>query len=177
MVNARYDERKATQVACFFINKNNNKPINYLKLLKLMYLADREAFRQAGEPITYDSYCSMKNGLLLSKTYNVIKGESIFGDFWNNFIIKSSIHFVKMIADPGIGALCAEELDILEEIYQKFGSWNQWRLVDFTHRLPEYHKTEKRSIPVQYEEIMTAVGIPPEEQKEILLTMNEWAGV
>ena len=71
---SQYDEIKATQVAAYFLSKFNNR-ISKLKLMKLMYIADRESFRICGEPITYDAYCSMPHGPVLSKTYDIMKGD------------------------------------------------------------------------------------------------------
>jgi uncharacterized phage-associated protein len=44
-----------------------------LKLLKLMYLADRKSLLETGVPITGDSISALDKGPVLSQTYNRLK--------------------------------------------------------------------------------------------------------
>src|SRR4051812_9596906 len=50
-----FNEQKATQAAARLLELRGGR-ISYLKLIKLLYLADREALLQWGRPITTDSY-------------------------------------------------------------------------------------------------------------------------
>jgi hypothetical protein len=54
-------EVKATQAAARLL-QNRGGRMKFLKLIKLLYLADREALSRSGRPITTDSYVSMDNG-------------------------------------------------------------------------------------------------------------------
>src|SRR6266478_6252954 len=67
-----FSHKKSAQVAAILVSKEGGS-INYMKLLKLMYLADRQALLEAGKPITGDQPVCMKDGLLLSEIYNLIK--------------------------------------------------------------------------------------------------------
>jgi uncharacterized phage-associated protein len=49
--------------------------MSFLKLIKLMYLADRRALLEQGRSITFDRYVSMDHGAVLSQTYNLIVSE------------------------------------------------------------------------------------------------------
>ncbi len=46
--------------------------MSYMKLIKLLYLADREALARWGRPITTDTYVAMKHGPVLSYILNLI---------------------------------------------------------------------------------------------------------
>ena len=46
-----FNERKAAQVAAWFLRRSGRR-MAHLKLMKLMYLADREALNEFGFPIT-----------------------------------------------------------------------------------------------------------------------------
>jgi len=59
-----FSEKKIAQVAAFFVSKAGGR-LNHMKLLKLIYLSDRESLDQWGEPISYDS---MERGSVLSST-------------------------------------------------------------------------------------------------------------
>lgn len=45
IMNFNFNERSSTQAAAFLIRRNGDK-LNYMKLIKLLYLADRAALVQ-----------------------------------------------------------------------------------------------------------------------------------
>ena len=49
-------KRQAAQLATAFILKAG-KPVGVVRLMKLMYLAEREAIRRAGLPMVFDEVC------------------------------------------------------------------------------------------------------------------------
>ena len=69
-----FNERKAAQVAAFFLLKASQRDSNItiLKLMKLMYLAERKSYQVYGEPIIGDALVSMPNGPVLSSTLDLI---------------------------------------------------------------------------------------------------------
>ncbi len=68
-----YNARKAAQVAAFFALSEGGK-INVLKLVKLIYLADRSAMEAFEAPILNDKFVSMDHGPVNSITLNLING-------------------------------------------------------------------------------------------------------
>src|SRR5260221_5786815 len=56
-----FNERKAVQAAGRLV-ANAGGEINYLALMKLLYLIDREALIRFGKPITGDKVVAMKHG-------------------------------------------------------------------------------------------------------------------
>ena len=56
-----FDERKAAQAASILLERSGGS-MDYLKLVKLLYLADRAALIETEAPITDDHYASMKHG-------------------------------------------------------------------------------------------------------------------
>jgi uncharacterized phage-associated protein len=65
-----YNARKAAQVAAFFAKAQGGK-INVLKLVKLIYLADRLALETFEHPILEDKFVSMDHGPVNSITFSV----------------------------------------------------------------------------------------------------------
>jgi uncharacterized phage-associated protein len=61
----RFNEAKATQAAARLL-RNRGGTMSYMKLIKLLYLADREALASWGRPITTGNYVSMDKGPVLS---------------------------------------------------------------------------------------------------------------
>ena len=56
-----FREDKATQMAARFLHHSNGR-MEYLKLIKLLYLADKKMLQRCGEPIVYDTWYSMAKG-------------------------------------------------------------------------------------------------------------------
>lgn len=54
-----FQEPKAAQAAAFMLYKANGR-LEVLKLMKLMYLAERESFLRFGEGLTGDALVSMR---------------------------------------------------------------------------------------------------------------------
>jgi uncharacterized phage-associated protein len=76
MLNLSFDESKATEAAAFLLSRSD-QTMNYMKLIKLLYLADREALIRWGRPISTDRYVSMKHGPVLSNVLNLISFGSL----------------------------------------------------------------------------------------------------
>lgn len=70
----RFNERRATEAAARFRKLRGNR-MSYLKLIKLLYLLDREALLRWGRPVTTDRYVSMDNGPVVSRVYDLIREE------------------------------------------------------------------------------------------------------
>jgi Protein of unknown function (DUF4065) len=78
---------KAVEAAAMFL-KLHGRPMRYLGLLKLLYMADRIALERMEQPITGDCYVSMQFGPVLSGVYDLIKGNNVGQALpvWSQFI-------------------------------------------------------------------------------------------
>ena len=95
-----FNEVKATQAAARLLKKRGAR-MKYLKLIKLLYLADREALSRWGRPITTDHYVSTDNGPVLSEILKRIDDGSAPGEptFWTSHIVPCGDWDVQLIAD------------------------------------------------------------------------------
>jgi uncharacterized phage-associated protein len=66
-----FNERKAIQAAGRLIQLAGGE-MNYLALMKLLYLVDREALFHLGRPITGDKVVAMKHGPVLSRIFDLV---------------------------------------------------------------------------------------------------------
>ena len=83
--------------ACNYLVKKNNNSLNYTKLIKLLYIADKESLKRSLQTITGDTYVSMDNGPVLSKLYDLIKGQyhkELYQNLWNSRFIKDGYNLV-----------------------------------------------------------------------------------
>src|SRR5688572_27768282 len=101
-----FNEKKATQAAAYLLRLRGGR-MSYMKLIKLLYLADRLSLTRRGRPITTDRYVSMDRGPVLSRTLNLITEdrEPAAPSFWAEFIAEPSNFEVELKSDPGADEL------------------------------------------------------------------------
>ena len=154
-----FNERKTTQIASLLLSMNGGK-MNYMKLIKLLYIIDRKALLEWGFPLTFDKYVSMPKGPVLSNTYNLImegvqnKEES----YWYSFISEPSYYSVELIAEPNDVELSIAEIELITKIDSEYKDKDQWEMVDIVHELPEWIDPEGSSIPINYKDILREAG-------------------
>ncbi len=129
-----FDAGKAAQIEAWFAHKESGK-INILKLMKLMYLAERKYIECYKMPMLMDKYVSMKHGPVLSETYDLAKGEveSTEWDEWIEDIANYSCRAKKGSDSEDYDALSRADLDVLQAVWDEFGRFNRWELRDKTH--------------------------------------------
>ena len=148
--------------------------MSYLKLVKLLYLADREALNRWGFSITTDRYVAMEHGPVVSNTYSLMTSEEGEHAFWSQYITPPLGNYEIALKSEAVpdGQLSRAEQKLLTEIYGTFGTWNRWRVRDYTHSLAEWRDPGKTSIPISIREILEAQGASEEESSEIVAELN-----
>lgn len=168
----RYSEKKAAQVAAYFIFREGGR-IEILKLMKLMYLAERESLHRYGEPITGDNFYSMNHGPVLSITLdhmnNFIESEE---DGWESWISDREDHMLALRVSedptPKLLQLCDADLEVLESVYKEFGQYTGVELRHLTHKIcTEWEDPNYSSIPIPYSRVLKCVGHDPDVAMEI----------
>lgn len=148
----RFDELKAAQVAAHLIERHGGT-LNYMKLVKLMYLADRAALLSLGAPITGDRTFSLKHGTILSEVLNLVRGVST-AQIWSRYVGHHVGYDVSALESPDMRALSEEELVILEQTDKEYGGMTPWELRQFTHGLPEWEDPDDSCIEIPIEKIL-----------------------
>ncbi|HZL52374.1 MAG TPA: Panacea domain-containing protein [Terracidiphilus sp.] len=171
----QFDETKATQVAAYFLKLRGGQ-MHYIKLIKLMYLADREALLRWGVPISMDKYVSMDNGPVLSKVLNLIT-EDRPKPVWSQFISAPLDEYeVRLLRPAPTDTLSRAEENLMCEIFEKYGYLNRWDLINnVMHKLPEWQNPNKSSIPIHLREILKAGGETEDEIRENLRELHSFA--
>ena len=156
-----FNERKALAAATWLLARNG-RPMNYMRLIKLLYFADRMSFQEYGRPITGDRYVAMKLGPVLSTVFDRVReGE------WGGRIRKSG-YYVELIGPEFTGPLSEAEIGILDEVTQTFRTLDHWKLSDLSHDLPEWKETpNKTSGDISVESLLRTLGKKSSEIREI----------
>jgi uncharacterized phage-associated protein len=171
----RFNEQKATQAAGYLLQLRGGK-MSYMKLIKLLYLADREALLRWGRPITTDRYFSMNRGPVLSRVLDLATdGEDPDSpSIWASHISEPSGYEVHLESNAGQDELSQAEVELLEKVFQEHGNKSRWELVELTHKLPEWKNPQGGAIPITYRDILKAGG---KTELEIAAIEDELEGV
>lgn len=84
-----FSEERVTQMAAYLLLKGGGR-MPYIKLLKLLYIAERNAMAKWGESISGDRFVSMPHGPVLSQTYDLIQGHCGHESIWQRWICDES---------------------------------------------------------------------------------------
>lgn len=176
-----FNEQKTAQMAAFFLDKRGGQ-MSILKLTKLLYLADRAALDRYGVPMTGDKYVSMPHGPVLSTTYDLLTGTiESHSKGWEYWVSDREDHEVLLNhpIEPGaLDELSPADIEVLTQVWDKFGGMKRWALRDYTHaHCPEWRDPQGSSIPIHVSDILRALGKSEEEAHalEEELSENEYA--
>lgn len=166
----RFNLEKAIQAAGVILRQEPGGRINYMKLLKLLEIAERESLRHSGTTITGDRLVAMERGPLPSNIYDLIKGEHISLQRWETFICREGYH-VALRENPGVSRLSRFEIETLQEVATRHANHDEWEMVKITHEFEEWTKNKpdsgsSRDIPIR--DVLLAVGKSEEEADAIL---------
>ena len=172
-----FRERKAAQAAARLLDSHGGS-MPYVKLIKLLYLADRESLIDSGYPITGARLVSMDKGPVLSEVLDLITWEQDGDSPWRRYVSPPERYEVSLAAAPDADELSEYELAILDGVFERFGRMDRWALVRYTHTLPEWVHPDGSSSDIDVRAILEDAGRSGEEiravfeQAEAMLTFR-----
>ena len=171
------------QMAAYFMDKEEERQMEVLKLIKLLYLADRESVDRYGEPISFDKMVSMDHGPVLSRTLNLINGfvrgtDAAQWDAWISDRDSHRVSLKKNASRDRLDHLSDADIEVLEAVWDEFGHMNKWQIRDYTHEhLDEWRDPDGSSVPISEVQLLRALGRSKEESKEIAQAICEQRGI
>ncbi len=157
----QFDPLKAIQASAVLL-KHHADRMSRLRLLKLLYIADREAIAETLNPIIADRVTAMDNGPVLSRTYDMLKGQDFESPRWDEFITKEGPRDLLLSADPGVGRLSKYEIQKLTEVSERYWFQDDYEVVEVTHRFDEWikNKPPARGIgTIPFDDILAALNL------------------
>ena len=95
---------KTIQAIGVLLRFDGVKRMNYMRLLKLLYIADRESLRETGRPITGGPVIAMERGPVLKEVYDLILGQHREMSLWSQFYRKERYDLLEL-AEPDVPQL------------------------------------------------------------------------
>jgi hypothetical protein len=180
----RFNAQKATQAVGVLLRAidPSEKRDNYTRILKLLYLAERQCLTERGRSIVGDRFCALPKGPILSAVYDLIQNRGFGAQHWNSHIEKHGQLDIRLVSDPGNDLLSPYEISLLEAVAEEHAKDDVGDLIEHCHTLPEYLKNDPRkdpngpqSIEISLADILEAVGASDREA-EIRSHEKEQAG-
>jgi uncharacterized phage-associated protein len=158
MIRFRTSTEKKIQAVAVLLRAEGNRT-DRLRLLKLLYIADRESLKERGSPIVGGKVVAMKHGPLHSEVYNLVKGEHDSEQLWSEYF-SSEGNTVTLLKDPGRLELSPYEIEKLIEVSNRHRLDDTWDVAEATHEFGEYlacyQEGTSRTIPL--EKILAELG-------------------
>lgn len=177
MASAMSRREKAAQVAVFFASRGI-RDLTTLKLVKLIYFADKRHLHLYGRTITGDRYFGMENGPVPSDTYDALK-TGAFATVLMSERAECGEHPVwRAIASLDRDLLSESDEEVMEDVAQRYGAFTASALRNLAHREPDYKRAEARlvesgrgSVPIPTEDMV--IGVPPAEAEALAAILAE----
>jgi uncharacterized phage-associated protein len=152
---------KAIQASAVLLKTERSHRMSRLRLLKLLYIADRESLQERARDITGDRPVAMDHGPVLTATYDLIKGRDFLSPEWNKYFDNDG-RDILLSADPGVDELSRAEIDKLQEVAQRFAERNDWDVAEYTHEFEEWKRNKpargsQKTIPL--DDVFAATGL------------------
>jgi uncharacterized phage-associated protein len=135
----RFDFDRSLQAAAYLLHLEEGR-MPYLRLIRLMYIAERELLAQTATPLTGDIYKAKSEGPVLGHILDLIQGKGSKSGEWENFIQRSG-YAVKLVEEPGRGRLSGDVIDKLTEVSERYRDKDHWELEELRREFPEWEKS------------------------------------
>jgi uncharacterized phage-associated protein len=165
----KYDIEKTIAAVAYLMQQEHGK-LDMFVSIKMLYLADKNAFVSWGKSITGDTFVSMPRGPVLSKTYNLFKGTGTAKDRreWNSYFSETVNNSIRLLKPANIDKLSEEEMEVLEKARLEVNSCAPWDVAKWLHEsCPEWTDPNGSSRPIDPAVILRNAGRTEDEIKMI----------
>ncbi len=144
----KFNIYKIAQASAYLQNKAD--AAHYMKLIKLVFFADRYHLRHWGSLFTFDKYIAIKLGPSGSSTKDIY---TFYDFFYNNEISNEQAEYLKKIIKPisdfeieiqetNKDHLSISTIKSLDFSAKHFGKFDEFELSNITHDYPEWKRYE-----------------------------------
>lgn len=141
---------KVSQALGFLLSLDDNHKMDRVKLIKLLWAADRLHLRRYGRTISESDYYAMAHGPVCSLALDIAQMDKdgiVLSDADKEYLeeyFTSDDRSTSMQKDVGDGYLSESDKAMLKEAWEKFKDIETFELSDdISHRYPEWSKFRK----------------------------------
>jgi uncharacterized phage-associated protein len=140
-----FSYKKATQALNYFARQNGGH-INKMKVLKLLFFADRYHLRKYGRPVTNDEYFAMNYGPVPSGCKDLVEGSDFRPDveksYAGQFLDPVNRYEFSSINEVEPLVFSQTDQEALAFAWDHFGPFDEFKLAELTHQYPEWKRHE-----------------------------------
>lgn len=169
------DPMKIVQAAAIVIKAHGGR-VGRKRLLKILYIADRERLGEVRRTITRDSALAMEIGPVLSKTYDLINDCDTDTPLWSKHIKRIGPRDIEILNEPGNGKLSKSEIEKLNEVCERCSPLEDDEVAAITHTFQEWKDNEPppgKSNPISIDQRLKAVGLTAKDKAAIMSDHEE----
>jgi uncharacterized phage-associated protein len=165
------NHRKATDAIARLIEKSG-ADVDYLRIAKLIYLADRRSILERGVPIFGGKYYSMRRGPTISEFMDFANQRNAPG--WSKVISPRKGNALNLISKPHYQTLSDYEKTLLDAVVAEHFNRSTIDLVEWCHQnCPEYEEVESGRRPIEVETILKSGGKKKAQVEKVLAMARE----
>lgn len=150
---------KAAQLCAWFAVRAGGY-IEKLKLIKLIYLSEREHLVAFEDSMLLDELYSLPHGPICSGALNGIDGV-IHKEIWDNYIARNGniVVALRNFSRQDLDDLSEVDVDMVEAVWKRFGHMTASQVRNWTHQnCPEYTELNTGRLPISYKDVLDAAG-------------------
>jgi uncharacterized phage-associated protein len=133
----RFNPHKAVQAAGVIL-RAEGKRTTRLRLLKLLYIAERKCLAETGRQLIGGKLVAMDHGPLHSDVLNLINGIHPNEPLWSKYFSAHGPREVELTDEPDVGRLSQYEIELLNRMSEMHASMNDYCLSMATHGFQEW---------------------------------------
>lgn len=166
-MNFPFNLPKAIQSAGLLLSEFDGHCMEHIRLLKLLYIAERKSVQETAMPMIGSQLVAMRNGPLHSQVYDLIKDQTPDAPKWRKYFQQQGRH-IHRVKDPGVGSLSRRDVRILKDVLNEFRDIDTWEIVELTHDFEEWQQAFNRipdssSTPITPCDLFKALGLSKDE--------------
>ena len=132
-----FDIEKAIQAIGVLHSAEDDAKVAYYRLLKFLYISDREYLKETGRPIVGGRDVAMNKGPLSSSVYDLIKGQHQDSCRFFEFFHRQN-RLLQVKKDPGRDDLSKREIRKLVEVSERYRDFDDDDVGALAHQFEEY---------------------------------------
>ncbi len=155
---AGFESEKAAEAAAYFAAMSGGR-IEKMKLIKLLYLSERQCVSEKNRPMFYDRYFSLKDGPICSNALNAINDPE--DAVWAQYL-EANGNIERSLATDNLEFDHISEFDlrVIGAVWDEFGDMTSSQIRGWTHKnCPEYQEVEEGRVIISLQALADAVGV------------------